>query len=139
MTGVFRPHTPARRDAAVRRLRTVNRSLIGLAVLSGAVLTDVAANAFPGRTIKTVAGTPTTATRSPTSTPAVSATKRRPRSHTTVAALTPPASPPVSTSSGSSSTGSQASTGSASVDSTPAPAPVTVAPAAPGPVVSGGS
>ncbi len=45
-------HTPRSRDEALRRLGRVNRWLIaGTAVLTG-VLTDVAANAFPGHTIR---------------------------------------------------------------------------------------
>jgi hypothetical protein len=52
-------HTPRSRDAALRRLSRVNRWLIaGSAVLTG-VLTDVAANAFPGHTIRKGSARPT--------------------------------------------------------------------------------
>jgi hypothetical protein len=45
-------HTSRSRDAALRRLRRVNRWLIaGSATLTG-VLTAVAASAFPGKTVK---------------------------------------------------------------------------------------
>jgi len=45
-------HTSRTRDAAVRRLQRTNRWLIaGAAVLTG-VLTDVAANAFPGHNVQ---------------------------------------------------------------------------------------
>lgn len=48
------PHTTRTRDAALRRLGHVNRWLIaGSAALTGA-FTAVAANAFPGRTVKPV-------------------------------------------------------------------------------------
>jgi len=48
MTRLERPSTPARRDAGLRRLRALNRGLIGAAVAGTALLTDVAAHAFPG-------------------------------------------------------------------------------------------
>jgi hypothetical protein len=45
-------HTPSTRDAALRRLAHCNRWLIaGAAALTGAI-TAVAANAFPGRSVK---------------------------------------------------------------------------------------
>jgi len=50
-------HTPRTRDAALRRLRSVNRWLIaGSAALTG-LFTAVVANAFPGHTLKTVSRT----------------------------------------------------------------------------------
>lgn len=46
------PHTPRTRDAALRRLAKSNRWLIaGSAALTG-IFTAVAANAFPGHTLK---------------------------------------------------------------------------------------
>ena len=49
------PHTTRTRDAALRRLAHANRWLIaGSAALTGA-FTAVAANAFPGRAVKSVA------------------------------------------------------------------------------------
>jgi hypothetical protein len=45
------------RDAALRRLRNANRWLIAASVAATGVLTEVAAQAFPGRTIKTSAAT----------------------------------------------------------------------------------
>lgn len=46
-------HTPRSRDAALRRLASSNRWLIaGSTVLTG-IFTAVAANAFPGHTVKT--------------------------------------------------------------------------------------
>ncbi|MHB1837893.1 MAG: hypothetical protein ACYCXW_23350, partial [Solirubrobacteraceae bacterium] len=52
-----RSHTPARRDAGLRRLQAINRLLIGGAVAATGLLTDVAAQAFPGhsRVIATAA------------------------------------------------------------------------------------
>jgi outer membrane biosynthesis protein TonB len=50
------PHTTRTRDAALRRLGHANRWLLaGSAALTGA-FTAVAANAFPGRTVKASAG-----------------------------------------------------------------------------------
>ncbi|MGH2857347.1 MAG: hypothetical protein ACRDMJ_07660 [Solirubrobacteraceae bacterium] len=43
-----RTTTPAGRDAALRRLRRLNRVLIGAAVAATGLLADVAAQAFPG-------------------------------------------------------------------------------------------
>jgi hypothetical protein len=44
-------HTSRTRDAALRRLGRTNRWLIGATVLLTGVLTDVAANAFPGHKV----------------------------------------------------------------------------------------
>ena len=46
-------HTTYTRDAALRELRRINRWLIAGSVLSTALLSEVAAHAFPGKTIKT--------------------------------------------------------------------------------------
>ena len=48
MSRTMRALTPARRDAGLRRLRTLNRVLVAAAVVATGLLTDVAANAFPG-------------------------------------------------------------------------------------------
>jgi 2-oxoglutarate decarboxylase len=48
----MRSHTTHTRDAALGKLRTVNRWIIAGSVALTAVLSDVAANAFPGKTIK---------------------------------------------------------------------------------------
>ncbi|MGH2872578.1 MAG: hypothetical protein ACRDL5_08985, partial [Solirubrobacteraceae bacterium] len=52
-------YTSAGRDAGLRRLRTVNRLLIGVAVAGTGLLADVAAQAFPGhkRVIRTPVAT----------------------------------------------------------------------------------
>jgi hypothetical protein len=46
-------HTPNTRDKALSRLKSANHWLIGVSVALTGVLTAVAANAFPGRTVKT--------------------------------------------------------------------------------------
>src|ERR1700719_2884979 len=48
----MRLHTTHTRDAALRELRRLNRWLIAGSVVLAGVLADVAANAFPGKTIK---------------------------------------------------------------------------------------
>lgn len=56
-------HTPRTRDAALRRLKSINRWLIaGSAALTG-LFAAVAANAFPGRSIKSTSGTAATHAR----------------------------------------------------------------------------
>ena len=49
-------HTPRSRDAALRRLARANRWLIAGSVTLTGVLTAVAANAFPGKTLKATGG-----------------------------------------------------------------------------------
>lgn len=49
------PHSVRARDSALRKLSRVNRGLVAASVALAAVLTKVAAQAFPGRTIHTVA------------------------------------------------------------------------------------
>ena len=52
------PRTPSHaRDAALARMRRINRWLIAGAIVVTGVLTDVTAQAFPGRTITRSAGT----------------------------------------------------------------------------------
>jgi len=48
----MRTHTTRTRDAALRELHRINRWLIAGSVVLTGVLTDAAAHAFPGRTIK---------------------------------------------------------------------------------------
>src|SRR5258708_37839892 len=48
----MRTHTTHTRDAALGRLRRINGWIIAGSVALTAVLSDVAANAFPGKTIK---------------------------------------------------------------------------------------
>jgi hypothetical protein len=48
----LRRHTTHTRDAALRQLHRANRWVIAGSVLLTGVLADVAANAFPGKTIK---------------------------------------------------------------------------------------
>jgi hypothetical protein len=114
--------TPDGRDAAIRRLRRVNRSLIAVAIAGAAVITEVAAHAFPGHTVKRLAGSATVVSATtPTTKTAADHHHRRTRAKPLKAAATPPTSV------------------SQSTDTTPAqttPPPVAAVPA---PVVSGGS
>jgi len=48
----MRSHTTHTRDAALRQLQRLNRWMIAGSVVLTGVLADVAANAFPGKTIK---------------------------------------------------------------------------------------
>jgi hypothetical protein len=48
---MIRSHSALARDAALRRLRSVNRWLIAGSVALTGVLTEVAAQAFPGKTL----------------------------------------------------------------------------------------
>jgi len=104
------------RDAALARMRRANRWLIAGAVAVTGVLTDVAAQAFPGRTIRARDNATITAQTDPAR---AHASHNRHRSATNPAshhALKPPAQPPAAR----------------------APQPPS-APAAPAAVVSGGS
>ena len=56
-------HTPRSRDAALRRLARANRWLIAGSVTLTGALTAVAANAFPGRTLKTTGGSASAAAK----------------------------------------------------------------------------
>jgi hypothetical protein len=47
-----RSHTTHTRDAALRDLQRINRWMIAGSVILTGVLSDVAANAFPGKTVK---------------------------------------------------------------------------------------
>lgn len=104
-------YSSAGRDAGLRRLRLANRVAIGGAVALTALLTDVAANAFPGHRRATHApvtaparssGATTTASpaaSSQTVPPAIAAPAQAPAPP--VAAPAPVAAPPVVVSGGS--------------------------------------
>ncbi|HET8978690.1 MAG TPA: hypothetical protein VFN87_11070 [Solirubrobacteraceae bacterium] len=137
--------TPARRDAGLRRLHVLNRVLIGGAVVVTGLLTDVAANAFPGH--KRTVGS------SSVSQPGAARTsgshRRHHRTHhrsahtglsapaqapsaTTGTGTAPAATAPAQTATAPAQT-APAQTATAPAQTVPAPAP------APSPVISGGS
>ena len=141
------PRNPSlARDAALRRMRRANRWLIAGTVAATGLLTDVAAQAFPGRTITRSTDPPTTAqTRRPR---ARSAHKRhRPETHHAIHhALRPPAQAPAAPTQEQTPTVAAAAPAPAPAPAptttaapAAAPAPSTPAPSAPAPVVSGGS
>jgi hypothetical protein len=139
-----RASTVARRDAGLRRLRTLNRVLIGAAVAGTALLTDVAAHAFPGhkRVVTRTTSAPAPATT--TSRPHASRHHRRHHArHHAHPALRPPAhAPTTSTQSAPAPTTTQSAPDPTTTQSAPAPVVTTSAPApapTPAPVVSGGS
>jgi hypothetical protein len=72
------------RDAALRRLSHANRWLIAGSIALTGALTEVAANAFPGKTLRKG----TSGSRTPARSGASSSTRTAPES------LQPPASPP---------------------------------------------
>jgi hypothetical protein len=121
------PDNVRARDSSLRRLRTVNRVVIGGSVLLTGLLSDVAANAFAGHTRKASAATiPATSTGTSGSTgsaaPVTSSSRHRSRHHS----LQPPAQAP------SPQTATAPTT-------TVAPQPVAPVVAPSAPVVSGGS
>jgi hypothetical protein len=143
MSRTTRAFTPAGRDAGLRRLRTFNRLLVGAAVAGTGVLTDVAAQGFPGH--KRVVRLPAAAQTSPSVQAAVPAHHRhsagRRHHHTAHRALSAPAhSPTAAATTQQATTQAPQATSPAPQATTPAPQ-VTVAqlPPAPAPVVSGGS
>lgn len=121
------PRSPSHaRDAALARMRRINRWLIAGAVALTALLTDVTAHAFPGRTI-----TPGAKSLSaPRSGAAVTAVPRRRATH---AVLTPPAQAPQPQAQ------PQTTTVPPTAPTQLAPTQVASGPVAPAPVVSGGS
>jgi hypothetical protein len=141
------------RDAALRRLRRANRWLIAGSVALSALLTDVAAQAFPGRTISRSAHPSSTAqTRHRPASPARAHADHRSRTHHAVPrALKPPAQAPAPTTATSESAPASPAPAPAPAPTSPpastpapapapSPAPAAAAPApAPAPVVSGGS
>jgi hypothetical protein len=144
MSRSLRASAHARRDAALRRLRVLNRILIGGAVAATGLLTDVTAHAFTGHKRRVAPSTPATALPAPPRDrgEARHHHARHVRRHRR-AALRPPARPPAS----ATTTAPQATTTAAPpAQTTPAqttPAqttPAQSAPApAPSPTVSGGS
>ena len=85
-------HTASARDAALQRLRRTNRWMIAGSVAVAGVLSDVAANAFSGKTIK-ASSSPKHARSARGSSPARRSTTR-----------TQPLSPPAEAPRGSSTT-----------------------------------
>ncbi|HEX3874893.1 MAG TPA: hypothetical protein VHW26_12150 [Solirubrobacteraceae bacterium] len=135
---VSRHHTPARRDAAVLRLRRLNRGLVAVAFAGTAVLAEVAAHAFPGHTVKLSPGSTTLAATSSTTSASVHHHHHRSDTAPLKAPTTTPSTGPSSTSAASTPVESTP-TQSTPVETTPVqstPTPVAVTPA---PVVSGGS
>ncbi len=130
MSRFTRVSTPDRRDAGLRRLRTLNRVLIGAAVAGTGLLTDVAAHAFPGHK-RSVTATAATAS-APEARRTAGENRRhhgRHARHHAPRTLRPPAHPPTTTHS--------ATPTAAVTTSTPQPAPQPAP--TPAPVVSGGS
>lgn len=83
----MRIHTTHSRDAALRELHRINRWMIAGSVVLTGVLSDVAANAFPGKTVKAGA--------SPKK--AHKASAHKPKStHTSTGVLRPPEQAPQS-------------------------------------------
>jgi hypothetical protein len=147
-------HSPRTRDVALNRMRRVKRLVVaGSLVLTG-VLTDLAAQAFPGHTVKRAAlAPPTTPARSAARSHHVRSHHRlRPPAHHPRVHHSAPAAPAQSAPA-QSAPAQSAPAQSAPVQSAPAAAPAptpapaaapapTPAPAAapaPAPVVSGGS
>jgi hypothetical protein len=145
MSRITSSFTPAGRDAGLRRLRIVNRMLIGATVAVTGLLTDVAAQAFPGhkRVIRAAVATPPARTLGT----AGAARHRHAVRHRERARrkLRPPAQAPSSVSGTTSATVQAAPTTTsapapvAPAPAAAAPAPVAPAPVSPAPVVSGGS
>jgi hypothetical protein len=132
MSRSLRTHAHARRDAGLRRLRTLNRVLIGAAVAGTGLLTDVAANAFPGHKRHVTATAPSAATRRPARASTGGQARHRRRHHARRhkrAALRPPAQAPTT----ATATTPQPQVTTTSAAPAPAPQP------APAPAVSGGS
>lgn len=141
MSRTPRTLTPSGRDAGLRRLRNVNRVLIGAAVLATGLLTDVAARAFPGHKRTVQAAALVTAPSAPTAAARTRSGARVPHpSHRRVAhhRLRAPAQPPaaITTQAPAATTAAPAVTTPAPESVAPQPAP---APASSGPVVSSGS
>ncbi|HWF24907.1 MAG TPA: hypothetical protein VG275_05645 [Solirubrobacteraceae bacterium] len=143
------PRSPSlARDAALYRMRRINRWMLAGAVVGTGLLTDVAAQAFPGHTIKRTAGS-SSGTSTVTSATTTHRHRTRHRAHTPLKPATRAPQPqvvepvPGATSSAAPAQAApapvqSAPVQSAPVQSAPAPAPVQSAPA-PAPVVSGGS
>ena len=134
MSRFTRVSTPDRRDAGLRRLRTLNRMLIGVAVAGTGLLTDVAAHAFPGHKRSATA---TAATASaPEARRAAAENRRHHRRHARhhrPGALRPPAHAPTTTQTAAPTAAVTTSAPQTAPQPAPQPAPT------PAPVVSGGS
>src|SRR6185312_6701924 len=136
-----------RRDAALRRLRVVNRFLIGGAVAATGLLTDVTAHAFTGHKRRVAASTPVAAPPVPHRTARGAARRHRDHHlrHHRRAALRPPANAPTraTTPAPQATTPAPAATTPAPQPTTPAPQVTTPAPqvttTSAAPTVSGGS
>jgi hypothetical protein len=128
------PQNPSHtRDAALNRMRRMNRWLVASAVVATGLLTDVAAQAFPGQTITRRAES-SSRTKPTTALTTVPTHRRLAHHHATHKALTPPSQAPQT----------QALVQTTSTVATPAPtqpAPTQAAspPVTQAPVVSGGS
>lgn len=131
------------RDAALRRLSRANRLIVAGSVIGAGLLTDVAANAFPGHstvsrrtTVKQPAVAPTGVRRSTSHAASPPIADSAPASHPDAVAGTPPAAAqtPASTPAAAPVVAAQ------TLASTPAAAPVAAAPTpAPAPVVVSGA
>jgi hypothetical protein len=140
MSRITPTSTPAGRNAGLRRLRVLNRVMIGATVAVTGLLTDVAAHAFPGHrrvvtSRATGAASPATRARHPAR---LAAGAHHRRHHAAHHALRPPRHAPTTASAAApQTTPAPQQTTPASPQTTPAPAPQ---PAPnPAPVVSGGS
>ena len=148
----MRSHTTHTRDAALGKLRRVNRWLIAGSVALTAVLSDIAANAFPGKTIRSSPAKKRSAVKKHAG--AASRTPAKPLAppaHAPEASAPSPESGPSQQSAPAESAPSQEAQQatpapeaqqSAPAQETPQPAPEAPREAAPessGPVVSGGS
>jgi hypothetical protein len=131
----MRNHTTHTRDAALRDLHRMNRWMIAGSVLLTGVLSDVAAHAFPGKTVKAK-----TSAKAPSSTP----TKHH--SSTSTGVLKPPDQAPKTSTEATppqeagSSESAPAHESAPAPESSPAPAQESAPAQEPAPpVVSGGS
>jgi hypothetical protein len=141
----MRTHTAHARDAALRELHRINRWLIAGSVVLTGVLTDAAAHAFPGKTVKQDPTNKTTGAQGHTNGSAGDAQAQT--SRTTTESLQPPAQAPLPATESPTpqqpaapqeSAPAQATPGqesSPAVESAPAPAPTPEPP----PVSSGAS
>ncbi len=113
-----RSHTTHTRDAALRDLRRINRWMIAASVVLTGVLSDVAANAFPGKTVKHAS----TSSRGKGAN-----TKRKSSAKTTTGVLRAPQQPPAKTQSAP----AQESPSEPAQEAAPTPAPEATHEAAP--------
>jgi hypothetical protein len=126
------PRNPSdARDAALTRMRRINRWLVAGAVVATGLLTDVAAQAFTGRTITRRADS-SSDTRPPAALTMVPKHRRLAHHRATHTALTPPAQAPQQAQ-------VQTTTVATPAPTQPTPTQVTPPPVTPAPVVSGGS